>query len=695
MSGKLAVAPIASDVTAVRNVVLVGPMGSGKSTLMRALLTASGTADRPASTHRSTSLDASTFGWNDVVITVVDTPGYADFLGSLRAGLRAADAALFVVSSVDGVDAATQLLWDECEVIGMPRAIVVTKLDLERADFDETVAVAQRVFTGGGGVLPLHLPVHDDDGSVAGFIDLLSTEIHHWSDGTRQTIESESEHQELIDNRRSDLIEGIITESEDETLMDRFVEGESVEASVLITDLERAVSRGHFHPVLGFAALPQPVGAELILDLIQRGFPNPTERAMPVATTPDGRPQSMLEADPKGPLCAEVVHTTSDPYTGKVSYVRIFSGTLRSEDAVHVSGHFAPGSGHVDHDVDERVGAITVLGSSSSAAIGSAEAGSIVAVTKLTHAETGDTLSGPATPLLLEPWIMPEPLLPIALRAHSASDDDKLGTALARILAEDPTLRLEYTEHAGGTQTIVWTMGEAHAELVVANLRDRFGVATDSEELMISLRETLSAPSTGSGRLVKQSGGHGQYAVCEVQVEPLPVGSGIEFVDKVVGGAIPRTFIASVERGVRAQAAHGIATGYPMTDLRVTLLDGKAHSVDSSDMAFATAGGLALKDAASKVPVALLEPVTRISVTVPDEFVGAVLSDIAGRRGQVAETQTAGSGASTVVAMVPDSELTRYAIDIRSISHGSGSFHREKAGHALMPPAQAKRVLGT
>lgn len=688
-------APVAADVSEVRNVVLVGPMGSGKTTLLRALAAAAGVpAKAAAAATRSTTLEACTVTWQDVVVTIVDTPGYADFLGSLRAGLRAADAALFVIGSIDGVDAATQLLWDECEVLGMPRAVVVTKLDLERADFDETVAVAHRVFTGGGGVLPLHLPVHADDGTLAGFIDLLSTQIHDWSSGMHRVVDADPEHLELIDAQRSELIEGIITESEDESLMDRFISGEPVDGETLVHDLERAVARGHFHPVVGFAVHPAPVGAELVLDLIARGFPCPAEHALPVATRPDGSPADPLTADPSGVLCAEVIRTSSDPYTGKVSLVRVFSGTLRPDERVHVCGHFAAGSGHVDHDVDERAGTISVVTPGGPAPVDSAGPGSIVSVAKLAHAETGDTLSSPTATLLLEPWVMPEPLLPVAIRAHSAADEDRLGAALTRLLAEDPTLRLEHVAHASGTQTIVWTMGEAHADLLVTQLRDRFSVATDAEEVTISLRETLSAPTTGTGRLVKQSGGHGQYAVVEIAVEPLPVGSGIEFVDHVVGGAVPRNFIASVERGIRAQAQQGIATGYPMTDLRVTLVDGKAHSVDSSDMAFQTAGALALKDAASKVPLSLLEPITRISVTVPDEHVGAVLSDIAGRRGQVLSTDANGEGTSIVVAMVPDAELTRYAIDIRSISHGSGSFARERAGHALMPPAQAKRVLG-
>ena len=707
MADRKGTAPIPRTPADIRNVVLVGPTGSGKTTLMEHLLAAAGAIPRVGSVeegstvgdtdpaavrqHRSVGLSAATMSWDGHVITLVDTPGYADYLGDLRAGLRAADAALFVIGSIDGVDAATQQLWDECEVVGMPRAIVVTKIDKERGDFDETVAVCKRVFTGGGGVLPLTLPLLDDRHAVAGYIDLLTTQVHDYSSGSRVDRACDPEHQVLIDDARAELIEGVITESEDETLMDRFLNGDAIDEGVLVADLERAVARGHFHPVLAHATSPSAVGADLILDLITRGFPSPLEHAPPVATSITGEARPPLTADPDGPLCAEIVKTTTDPYVGKLSIVRVFSGTLRADDTVHVSGHFSQGTGHEDHDVDERVGGLSSPLGAQQRPLDRAIAGSVVAVSRLSRAETGDTLSSPGSPLLMEPWPMPEPLLPIALVAHAAADEDRLGLALARLLAEDPTLRLERHEDTG--QAVVWTLGEAHADLVVDRLRARFGVNVDSQELRLGLRETFAGSASGIGRLVKQSGGHGQYAVCEIEVEPLPAGSGFEFVDRVVGGAVPRTYIPSVEKGVRQQMQRGVAAGYPLVDIRVTLVDGKAHSVDSSDMAFQTAGAMALKDAAGRTQIAMLEPMLTLSISVPDEHVGAVLSDLSTRRGHVTGTQSIAGGRSIVAADVPEIEVSRYAIDIRSITHGTGQFTRRPAGYAPMPQAIVRRML--
>ena len=702
-------AALPDDTERIRNVVLVGPAGSGKTTLLESLAAATGAISRRGSVtegttigdhdpvairqQRSVEVTASTFAWKDTVITILDTPGYVDFTGELRAGMRGADAALFVVSSVDGVDPTTARLWDECEVVGMPRAIVVTNLDRERADFDETVAVCQRIFTGGGGVLPLFLPIHGDDGSIVGFIDLLDEQLWHWGDDGLQVIEAEDRHRELIESERGALIEGVVTESEDEDLMDTFIGGEHVEIDLLTTDLERAVARGHFHPVVGHAASDTAVGAELILDLIARAFPSPLERTPPVVTEIDGAPTEPIGCDPAGPLVAEVIKTTSDPYVGKVSIVRVFSGTLVADSQVHVSGHFAPSTGHEDHDVDERIGHLMTLLGAQHLDVPTAPAGSIVAVGKLSRAETGDTLSEPARPLLMEPWHMPEPLLPVAVTAHSTGDEDRLSTALARLVAEDPTLRID---HADGTgQLILWTMGEAHADLLLDRIRTRYGVEVNSVEILPSLRATLAGDAEGTGRLVKQSGGHGQYAVVQILVEPLPAGQGFEFVDKVVGGAVPRNYIPSVEKGVRAQMEQGVAGDFPVVDIRVTLVDGKAHSVDSSDMAFQTAGGMALKDAAAKTDITLLEPIVSLTIDVPDEHVGAVISDLSTRRGMVTGTSSDGGGRSTVTADVPESEVSRYAIDIRSISHGTGAFTRVPAGFAAVPASVARRLLAT
>ena len=700
-------APLPSTLDRARNVVLVGPAGSGKTTVMESLLAAAGAIPRRGTIaegttvgdhdpvairqQRSVELTVATFAWRDTTITLLDTPGYPDYTGELRAGLRGADAALFVVSSVDGIDPATIRLWDECELIGMPRAIVVTHLDRDRADFDETVAVCSRVFTGGGGVLPLFLPIHGDDGVIVGFMDLLDERIWHWTGDTVDVVSAEDRHRELIESERASLIEAVVTESEDEELMDSFISGDHVGVDLLTKDLERAVARGHLHPVVGHAVTSTGVGAQLLLDLIARGFPSPLERPGPMVTLPDGAPCAPITADPDGPLVAEVIKTTSDPYVGKVSIVRVFSGTMRPDTQVHVSGHFSPGSGHEDHDLDERIGHLMTMLGAQHLEVPDAPAGAVVAVGRLTRAETGDTISDPAAPFLMEPWQMPEPLLPVAVTPHSAGDEDRLSTALFRLAAEDPTLRIEHAEHTG--QIILWTLGEAHADLLHERIRTRHGVEVDQVEVLPALRATLATGAEGTGRLVKQSGGHGQFAIVEIEVEPLPLGSGVEFADRVVGGAVPRSYIPSVEKGIRAQMAEGVGGGFPLVDLRVTLMDGKAHSVDSSDMAFQTAGGLALKDAASRSELTLLEPIVSVTVDVPDEHVGAVISDLATRRGLVTGTDSVGGGRSTVHAHVPESEVSRYAIDIRSVSHGTGSFTREPAGFAAVPSSIARRLM--
>ena len=707
-SGAAGRVPAADSPGAIRNVVLVGHTGAGKTTLVESLLHTTGVIPRPGRGRgrydrqrprrgggAPAALDRLALAPLEhagIKVNLLDTPGYADFVGDLRAGLRAADAALFVVSAVDGVDGTTRLLWEECAAVGMPRAVVVTKLDKERAEFEETVAVCQRVF--GEGVLPLYLPMAAEDGTIAGLIGLLSQRIYDSSTGTRVARDPDAEHLPLIESQRAALIEGIIAESEDESLMDRYLAGETIDPKVLIDDLETAVARGSFHPVIATAPL-LGIGIEELLEVITQGFPSPLEHGVPPVTTPEGAARGPLACDPDGPLVAEVVKTTTDPYVGRISLVRVFSGTLRPDTIVHVSGHFArffgADRGHEDHDVDERVGALSSPLGKQQRTIGACMAGDVGAVAKLSRAETGDTLSDKDNPLLIEPWVMPEPLLPVAVVASSKADEDKLSQGMARLVAEDPTMRLEMNPQTH--QLVLWCMGEAHVDVLLDRLRNRYGVDVTSVPVAVSLRETFAGPAGGRGRHVKQSGGHGQYAVCEIEVEPLPSGSGLEFVDKVVGGAVPRQFIPSVEKGVRAQMERGVTAGYPVVDLRVTLVDGKAHSVDSSDMAFQTAGGLALKEAAKATTIHLLEPVDEVAVMVSDEYVGAVLSDLSARRGRVTGTEPVGeSGRTMVKAEVPQVEITRYAIDLRSLSHGTGTFSRSYLRHEPMPEQAAAKI---
>jgi len=682
------------DPAKVRNVVLVGPSGSGKTTLTEALLAASGTVSRAGSVvegttvcdhdpaavrqQRSVGLSVAPVLHQGHKINLIDTPGYADFVGELRAGLRAADAALFVVCAAEGVDAATVAVWEECAAVGMPRAVVVSRLDHHRADPMAEIAACQAAF--GAGVLPLYLPAGD------GLVGLITQRYFDYSAGHPPKIgEPDPADLERLSEARNELIEGIIAESEDETLMERYLGGEEIAEETLIADLETAVARGTFHPVIPVCST-SGVGLAEVLDGIVRAFPSPLEHDPPDVTTPDGDPHTGLTADPAGPLAAEVVRTAVDSYVGRVSLVRVFSGTLRPERPVHVSGHGLAERGHEDHDADERVAHLYSPLGANLREVPYCVAGDLCALTKVGSAETGDTVSSPDDPMLMEPWTMPEPLLPVAVVAKTRSDEDTLARNLSRLVAGDPTLRLD--RNAETSQLVLWCMGEAHADVVLSRLRAG-GADVDTEPVKVSLRSTFGRHAKGHGRHVKQSGGHGQFAVCDIEVEPLPRGGGFQFVDKVVGGSVPHQFIPSVEKGVRAQLERGLGDGHPVVDIKVTLVDGKAHSVDSSDAAFQTAGALALREAAAAGHITMLEPLEEVAIRLPDEHLGTVLGDLSSRRGRVLGTEAGDGGRTVIKAEVPATELLRYLIDLRSMTSGTATFTRRHARFEPMPEGMA------
>ncbi len=699
----------------IRNVVLVGLPGTGKTTLAESALYLTGSVNRlglvadgttvcdfeeverrlghsVSMTVASTTVrDAHLLGSGPAIrLNIVDTPGHADFIGELRAGLRAADAAVFVISAVDGVDGGTRVLWQECAAVGMPRAVVITHVDQPRGDFATAMDECRRAF--GDGVQPVYLPAD------AGLLGLLSGALYEVGDDPRERTRRPATAAELTagSSARNALIERIITESEDDSLLDRYLGGEEVDFDTVVRDLAKAFAAGSFHPAL--PAVPTTgLGVAELIELICRGFPSPAEHPV-AAYTPAGALLPDVGLD--GPLIAEVVKTTTDPYVGRVSLVRVYRGALEPDASVHVSGHFAQFSGqqldetrHPAHDFEGHVGTLSRSHGATLTGVSRAGAGDIVAVARLAHAETGDTLSDPASPAVLAPWHVPEPLLPTAISAKSSTDEDKLSQGLSRIVAEDPTVRVEMAEAT--EQLVIWTVGGRQLEVLLDRLRARSGVEVLTHQVLVALRETVRAPAEGLGRHVKQSGGHGQFAIAQIQVEPLPEGAGFEFVDKVVGGAVPRQYIPSVEKGVRHQLDRGV-TGHPMVDVRVTLVGGKSHSVDSSDAAFQMAGALALREAATAAGIQVLEPLDSVVITVDDDFVGAVLADLSSRRGRVRGTATAAgvAGRSEVLADVPSIELTRYAAELRSLGHGTGAFTREYQRHIPAPDTVLDRLAG-
>ncbi|MCW2493626.1 MAG: elongation factor, partial [Frankiales bacterium] len=665
----------------IRNVALVGHSGVGKTTLAEHLLAVTGAISRPgsvsegttvsdsdpveASQQRSVFLAAVRIRDGETVINLLDTPGFNDFIGELRAGLRAADAALFVVSAADTLDETTLALWEECAALEVPRAVVVNRLDAPRADLEHTLLACRESFGGadGNAVLPLYLPTPDN----TALVDLLAGD----------TLAEQAAPGRFAEDRAA-LIEAIIAESEDESLLEGYLAGDELDADVLLRDLHLAVGRGHFHPVIPLCAGTE-LGLTELIALMSHGFPAPVERVQPTAWTPVGAPGPELSCDPDGPLAGEVVRTWVDPYLGRACLVRLFSGTITPETPLHVSGHGGNERGHPDHDADEKT---ATLLSPSLEPIDRAFAGDLCVIARLASAETGDTISAQSQPLVILPWEVPEPLLPVAVRAATRNDEDALAKGLTRLGAADPTLRIE--RNPDTSQLVLWCLGEAHADVVLSRLRAG-GATIQTEPVRVALLATFSAPASGHGRQVKQSGGHGQYAVCDIDVEPLPRGSGIEFVDKVVGGAVPNQFISSVEKGVRFQLAQGVVGSTPVVDVRVILRDGKAHSVDSSDAAFQVAGGLAVKDAAAKGGIGVLEPIDTVEVRVTDDHIGAVLADLSGRRGRVTGTEPMTSsrpGARSVIhAEVPAVELLRYAVTLRSVTGGAGTFQRSYLRH--------------
>ncbi|MEO7429307.1 MAG: elongation factor G, partial [Acidimicrobiales bacterium] len=647
----------------IRNVALVGHGGAGKTTLAEALLHRAGAITRlgrvedgstvcdhdPEEQRRglSLALAIAPFEWKGHKVNLIDTPGYADFMGDVAAALRVADLAVFVVSAVDGVEVQTEAVWRMAARLGVPRMIFVNKLDRERASFERTLdELRDRL---GAGVAPLELPI-GAEASFRGIADLLTDTAHVYVDGVPHTEAIPDDMEALEHQVHDNLVEGIVVA--EDALLERYLEGDIPSVSELERALTLGIEMASVFPVVCGSATSE-VGIDRLADFLVEIGPPPTDRATLVTA---GDAEVDVPADPAGEALAFVFKTIADPFVGQLSLFKVLSGTIRNDDHLVNSRT----------GTDERLHGLFVVRGREHEAVDALTAGDLGGVAKLAGTATGDTLAARGKPVVVPAIDLPPAVLALAVVPKTQADDDKLTSAIHRLQEEDPALLIERDEETH--QTILRGTGETHLAIALEKLERKFGVGVTTEPVRVRYRETITETTQAEGRHKKQSGGHGQFAVVTIRVEPLERGAGFEFVDKIVGGAISRSYIPAVQRGVEETMASGGVNGHPVVDVRVTVLDGKEHSVDSSEMAFRIAGRLAFRAAMAKAGPVVLEPIVRLDVTVPAELLGDVMGDLNARRGRVQGTEPGEVGEQVIYAVVPQSELLRYAVELRSLT---------------------------
>jgi elongation factor G len=656
----------------IRNVALVGHGGAGKTTLAEALLFNASAIPRmgrvedgttvtdfdPEEQKRtiSVSLALAPFEHDGHKVNLIDAPGYADFVGDVIAAMQAADLALFVVSAVEGVEVQTEIAWRIAEQRNLPRAIFVNKLDRERASFERTLDQLKEKF--GAGVAPLQLPI-GEEANLTGIIELLNDVAVTYSGGAPKGNEGEGPADMANEEHavHDALVEGIVVADDD--LMERYLGDESIDYSELAKALAAGVASASVFPVLCGSAT-KLIGIDRLAKFLVEEAPAPAE------------------AD--GATGALVFKTLVDPDVGHVNLFKVLQGAVKHDDVLTNS--------HSKHD--ERMHQLFSMRGKEQDTVQEVTCGDIAAVAKLGHTGTGDILAAKGTTLDVDVLEAPKPLLAVAIHAKNKAAEDKLANALHKLQEEDPVLEIERTVETH--QTVLRGMGETHLSIALEKLH-KFGVEVATEDVRVAYRETISANAEAEGKVKKQSGGHGQFAVAWLRVEPKPRGEGNEFVDAIVGGVIPRNFIPAVEKGVAEAQEHGGALGFPVVDVKVTVFDGKHHSVDSSEMAFKTASAIGLRDALGKAQPVLLEPVSELVVTVPEASQGDIMGDFNSKRGRIQGSASVGGGEVEIVAHVPTSEVLRYAIELRSMTGGRGRFTMEHSHYDPVPAHVVDKVV--
>ncbi len=664
----------------LRNVALVSHSGSGKTTLAEALLLASGAISRagriedgnttgdhePEAVRRGTSTQLSVLPcvWRDHKITMIDTPGYFDFVGDALSALRVADAAILVVAASAGVEVGTEQMWRRIRDLGLPCIVVVNKLDRENTDL-ETVVDGLRS-TLGKECFALQLPV----GVAHEFQDVLPL---------LPAPDAVPDDQRAAFDGARDLLVEAVAETDDD-LATRFLEGEALTEDELLTSFQRAVAAGTAVPVLA-ASAAQGVGITGVLDAIVNLLPSPADRPSVVASAPDSEGGVELPADPAGPLAALAFKTTADPYVGKVTYLRVYSGTLTSNVEVQ----------NVAKQQTERLGQLFSPRGKNQENVTQLVAGEIGAVGRLAATNTGDTLSMRDHPLSLGGITFPSPVYAMAVFPSTKGDTDKLGTSLARLGEEDPSLH--FVRDQNTNESLLSGLGDAHLDITVQRAQRKFGVNLLLQAPKIPYRETIGSVARVDQRFKQQTGGHGHFAHIMLRMEPADRNQGLEFASEVVGGNVPKEFISPVEKGVRRAWAEGILAGFPVVDTRAVLTDGSHHPVDSAGQDFETCGYFGAKKAFMDGNPTLLEPIAVLHVTTPDAFAGEIIGDLNSKRGHIMGMTPQGDGTTLVEASVPLAEVQRYVLDLRSMTQGRATFTTEIDHYESLPAHLVERVV--
>jgi len=672
----------------IRNVVLLSHSGAGKTSLTEAMLFNSGAVSRlgtvndgtttsdydPDEIKRKISINLSLLPceWKDAKLNLIDTPGYPDFVGEVKAGIAVSEGAVIVVCAASSVEVGTEQVWRYANDAKLPCLIFVNKMDRENANFLNTLKDIQTKLSTK--CLPVQLSIgsHKD---FQGVVDLVARKSY--SGIPLKEAEIPSTLLTEVNSYREKLIETVV--EVDDELIARYLDGKELTEEEIYRCLRQATALGKVVPVLVGSALTN-TAITLLLDAIHDYLPSPKDRGAFTATNASTGAEEKVEPVPESPLFGLVFKTSNDPRVGRISYFRVYSGAISSSSQVW----------NVNKGTIERVGQLFILRGKTQESVAQLSAGDIGAVAKLASTNTGDTFGVRDHPLKLAPIKFPEPVLNMAVHPKSRNDLDKMSTALPRICEEDLTLRVQREPDVG--ELLLCGMGETHLAVAAERLLNKFGVEVNLELPKVPYKETIAVPAKAEYKHKKQTGGHGQYGHVLLELEPLPKGSGFEFTQRIVGGAIPKNYIPAVEKGVNEAKLEGVLAGYPVVDIRATLYDGSFHAVDSSEIAFKIAGAQALKKGLSQGQPVLLEPIMNLTVTVPESLTGDIIGDLNSKRARVLG-MTPENGTNVIQAKAPLAEILRYAIDLRSMTQGRGTFTTEFSHYEEVPAPLVQKII--